>query len=337
VATDRQAALRGLPAERRRVYRRRRLAVAAPALALLVLLVTVIRGTDDTSERRDGAAASAPEASAAPRPSELPGGGREIFPASRVVAFYGAPQDEALGALGIGSPAQAADRLAKQAKPYARSDRPALPAFELLATVANADPGQDELYRTRQSPGLVRRYLDAARAAGALLILDIQPGRANFMSETRAFEEFLREPDVSLALDPEWHIGPGEVPGETLGSVTAADVNRVGAYLSGIVERYDLPEKLLVVHQFTFDMIEDRDELQDHPGVELTLNVDGFGGQEVKVQKYDEFTADAKRPVAKGAAERPNGFKLFYEEDVGLMTPREVLGLEPAPDFVVYE
>ena len=32
-----------------------------------------------------------------------------------------------------------------------------------------------------------------------------------------------------------------------------------------------------------------------------------------------------------------NGFKLFFREDTGLMSPRDVLGLRPAPDVVVYE
>lgn len=76
-----------------------------------------------------GASANSPETA----PPELPGGGREIFPDRLVVGFYGAPQDEALGALGIGTPAEAARRLERQAKPYETASRPVLPAFELLA------------------------------------------------------------------------------------------------------------------------------------------------------------------------------------------------------------
>ncbi len=138
--------------------------------------------------------------------------------------------------------------------------------------------------------GVVRKYLEAARKADALLILDIQPGRSNFMTEIKAYEKFLREPDVSLALDPEWHVGPEEIPGQTIGSVTAQEVNEVAAYLSDIVRDGNLPEKLLVVHQFTEDMIENREKLEEHPGVALTLNVDGFGTQEQKIAKYDGFT-----------------------------------------------
>ncbi len=267
---------------------------------------------------------------AAPLP-QLPRGGRSIFPESRVVGFYGAPQDEELGVLGIGSPASVARRLERQARPYAEGPaaRPTLPAFELIAVIANASAGDDGRYRTRQEPDTIRRYLAAARRARALLVLDIQPGRADFLEELRALEGYLAEPEVSVALDPEWHMGEGEVPGETIGSMTADEVNAISARLSEIVRRGRLPEKLLVVHQFTKDMVENRERLRRYPGVELVLNVDGFGDRTLKVDKYDEFV--------RGRDPARHGFKLFYREDTGLMAPRDVLSLRPQPEFVVYE
>ena len=228
-----------------------------------------------------------------PERAELPGGGRQIFPARRVVAFYGAPQDEELGVLGIGTPDQAAQKLERQARPYARPGRPVLPAFELIATVAANAPGDDGLYRTRQDDEVIRRYLRAARRAGALLLLDIQPGRADFLTEAQALERWLREPDVSLALDPEWRMDAGEVPGQTIGEVDAEEVNAVSAWLAGIVRRGDLPQKLLLVHRFTEAMVE-RPELLTRPrGIAMTLNVDGFGTSEQKVAKYRD-----SRPAA---------------------------------------
>lgn len=261
---------------------------------------------------------------------ELPGGGRQILPDRRVIALYGAPQSPELGALGIGSPASAAERLRRQARPYERGRRPVLLAFELIASIANADPGEDGMYRTRQSPAVIRRYLRAARRAGAILILDIQPGHGDFLEEIRAFDEFLREPDVSLALDPEWSLRPPAAPGTEIGSTDAETVNEAAYYLSNIVRAGDLPEKLLVVHQFTEGMITGRERLRrDYPGVELVLNVDGFGTRELKEAKYRDFTR-AERQFT-------YGFKLFYEEDTGLMSPRQVLALRPAPALVVYE
>ena len=265
------------------------------------------------------------------RPPQLPGGGRSILPGHRVVAFYGAPEDPRLGTLGVGTPDQAAQRLLAQAQAYARYSprRPVMPAFELLATIAQASPGADGSYRMRQPSAVIARYLAAARRVHALLILDIQPGRSSFMAEARALRRWLVLPDVSLALDPEWSMAPGQVPGQEIGSTTAAVVNQVASYLSGIVVRYNLPQKLLIVHRFTQGMIGDVAGLRDHPGVALTLNVDGWGQRAAKISKYELF-----------AHRQPgiyNGFKLFYHQDVDLLSPLEVLALAPAPDVILYQ
>ena len=246
-----------------------------------------------------------------------------------MVAFYGAPQDRELGVLGIGSPARAARRLERQARPYARRGRPVLPAFELIAAIVTSEAGDGGDHSIRQEPATIRRYLRAARAHRMLMLLDIQPGYAPFLQEAEALEQFLKEPDVSLALDPEWSMDPPQLPGQEIGSTDAATINEVSRYLSGIVRRYDLPQKLLVVHRFTGDMIEAEHDLERHPGVALVVNVDGFGDRPNKISKYNEFTNDLQR--------RFNGFKLFYEEDVNLMKPKQVLRLRPQPDLVVYE
>ena len=149
------------------------------------------------------------------------------------------------------------------------------------------------------------------------------------MREVRALRRFLEEPDVSLALDPEWSMAPGQVPGQQIGSTDAAAVNEVSGYLSRIVRAGNLPQKLLVVHRFTQDMIRNEHRLRRHHGVALTVNVDGFGDRPNKIAKYREFTH--------GRQDRHHGFKLFYAEDTVLMTPRQVLRLRPRPDLVVYE
>ena len=320
---DLEARRRRREEARRRTRRRRRLAfavaVGAAAAGIAGIALATV-GSDDTV----GEVEPAP-----PPPPELPRGGRRIFPDHTVVAFYGAPQTEELGALGVGTPAAAARRLQRQARPYRRAGRPVLPAFELIATIVQAAAGEDGDYSERQTPRTVRRYLRAARARRALLILDIQPGRAPFMREVRAFRRFLEEPDVSVALDPEWSMASGQLPGQQIGSTDAETVNRVSRYLSRIVRAGDLPQKLLVVHRFTQDMIRGDDRLERHRGVALTVNVDGFGNRANKISKYREFT--------RGRRDRHHGFKLFYEEDTNLMTPRQVLRLRPRPELIVYE
>jgi hypothetical protein len=320
---DDEARRRRREEDRRRMYRRRRQAAAGAAVVAVLLLVG--GGLLAFGGGGDGDPAARPE----PRPAVLPRGGRTILPDFRVVAHYGAPQDDELGILGIGPPRRAARRLERQAGPYARRGRPVLPAFELIAAIVTSEPGEGGDHSMRQDDATIRRYLRAARAHRMLLLLDIQPGYAPFLQEAKALERWLREPDVGLALDPEWSMKPPLLPAQEIGSTDAAAVNGVSDYLAEIVQRHDLPQKLLVVHRFTGDMIENEHELERKPGVALVVNVDGFGDQPNKIAKYREFTRDRPR--------RFNGFKLFYNEDVNLMKPRQVLRLRPQPDLVVYE
>ena len=160
-------------------------------------------------------------------------------------------------------------------------------------------------------------------------LFDIQPGRGDFLSEAQRLNRWLLEPDVGLALDPEWHVREGEVPGQKIGSVTADEVNEVTSYVSNIVAKHDLPEKLFVIHQFTQDMIKDKERVARPKGLAVTMNVDGFGDRPNKISKYDAFTSEATR--------FHDGFKLFYEEDTNLMSPGAVLQMRPPPDLVVYE
>ena len=262
-------------------------------------------------------------------PPELPRGGRKLFPHYRVVGFYGAPQDKELGALGIGAPDAMARRLRKAARPFRRGGRPIMPAFELIAVVASGAPGGDGSYSYRQKRSVIDTYLAAARRAKALLVLDIQPGHSDFIAEVKRLAPYLEQPDVALALDPEWHVPPGAIPGKVIGSVDASDVNRVSSYVSRIVRRRNLPQKLLLIHQFTESMIRDKPSLKKHRELALTINVDGFGDPPNKVAKYTEFANDSKR--------FHKGFKLFYEEDTDLMAPAAVLAMRPRPEVIVYE
>jgi hypothetical protein len=290
-------------------------------VAAAVAVLTAGSPSSGDQAARDGATPPPP-------PPQLPRGGREILPRYRIVAYYGAPQDVELGALGIGRPDQAVARLEKQAKPYAAGGRPVMPVLELIAVVAAHDPGDGGRYNLRQPDSVIRRYLKAARRAKALLVLDIQPGRSDFFTETTRLRKWLRKPDVGLALDPEWRVTDAQVPGQVIGRVDSRELNATTAWLSQLITRDRLPQKLVIVHQFTDDMV-DETALKARPGEAIVLNADGFGTRAVKVSKYKRFTRQAPG--------FEQGFKLFYKEDVGIMTPRQVLRLKPRPDVVVYE
>jgi hypothetical protein len=314
------------------VYRRRRIVaivLGAVGAALLVFAITQLTGSNAAEPAKSSP--DAPKAQATPKPKplvELPRGGRTILPNFRVVAYYGAPQDDELGALGIGSTTQMTKKLMRAAKPFARKSRPVMPAMELIAVVAAAHPGEGDRYNLRQPDSVIRRYLKAARKAKALLILDIQPGRSDFFTESKRLRKWLKEPDVGLALDPEWRMGPGQVPGQVIGRVSAREVNATSAWLDQLVTRYKLPQKLFLVHEFTDDMVAEP-ELKERKGLAYVLNVDGFGTQALKIAKYKGF--------AKESTTFRRGFKLFYHEDVGMMSAAQVMRLQPRPDVVVYE
>ena len=314
------------------VIRQRRIvaAIALAALAaLLVFAITQLTGSDAAEPPKTATKGKADAKPAAtPKPIELPRGGRTILPDYRVVAYYGAPQDKQLGALGIGSPTAMTKKLVKQSKGYERKSRPVMPAMELIAVVAAAHPGEGGRYNLRQPDSVIKRYLKAARKAKALLILDVQPGRSDFFTETKRLRKYLKEPDVGLALDPEWRMKPDQIPGKVIGSVTAPEVNATSDWLNKLTKRYKLPQKLLLIHQFTDDMVPEQ-QLKERDQLAYVLNVDGFGTQSLKVAKYKSF-------VAQSPGFR-RGFKLFYSEDTNTMTPAEVMGLQPRPDVVVYE
>jgi hypothetical protein len=258
----------------------------------------------------------------------LPRGGRQLLPKWRVVAYYGGPNGPALGVLGSGPPDAVWPRLAREAGRWSSPRRPVLPAYELIAVVANAGPGPDGRYRSRIAHRDIQRYLASARRHQALLVLDIQPGRADFPSEARLLERWLVEPDVALAIDPEWRMAPGEVPGQKIGSVAAAEVNAVSGWLDGLTARHRLPQKLLLVHQFTTGMIRGKAAVQARPNLAIVFNMDGFGHQAAKLAKYRVMAADRRFAL---------GFKLFYRQDIDLFTPGELLAVKPAPSVLEFQ
>ncbi|GAA4681566.1 hypothetical protein [Nocardioides nanhaiensis] len=324
---------------------RSRAVLGAAALALVVLLgVAVLTrvldgdgedgggepaarpGVSEATSSTDRGAASPPGAR---RVLRLPSGGQHHFTKNRfLVAYYGTAGTDALGVLGEGTPARVHPRLLRAARDFAGPDRPVQPVYELIVTVADATPGRDGDYSHDIARASVQRYIDAAHRHGALLLLDIQPGRSDFLTVAKRWKWALQDPYVGLALDPEWRMGPREVPGRTIGSVDATEVNEVSSWLSGVVERQQLPEKLLVVHQFRTDMLTRPRLVKQREGLALVQHVDGFGTPGQKRATY-------------GTVARPGtftmGFKLFYDEDRPRMSARDVLALDPQVRFVSFQ
>ncbi|SCK17627.1 hypothetical protein YWIDRAFT_04357 [Streptomyces sp. SceaMP-e96] len=324
---------------------RRQLLAASTAAGLGLL--TACAGT---SSRADSASRASPPGGPGPsspsgpsgsapsgRPAkrrrpELPRGGRELFPRYRLVGFCGLPGAAALGRLGTGDPKRRAAEAEKVAHSYAAGREP-LPALELLATVANSSAGPDGMYRSRTPDATIRRFHRVARDRRGLLLLNIQPGRARVLDEVKALRDWLVHPDVGIALDPEWDMGRGEVPGDTYGHTDGHELTEVARYLSGLVEAHDLPQKPLVFHQVATSVVSKQSALRPQPGVALIKSADGIGSPGLKRGTWRKLVDDLPDGLH-------TGFKLFYEEDAEgsrLMTPKEVLALRPQPEYVMYE
>ena len=216
----------------------------------------------------------------------------------------------------------------------ARSGREILPVVEVIATVVQGSSGRDGKYRVRLTDAQISKYLKAARKHRAVLLLNLQPGRSEFITEAKAFQKWLKEPDVGVALDPEWAMDRGQRPGGVYGHTTGAELDEVSRYLSGLVKQYNLPQKVMVYHQVARSVVRQESGLKQHAGVVAIKSVDGLGHPGPKKNTYRVVTKSTPKFVHAG-------FKLFFTEDRRhggrLMTPPEVLRLKPKPEYVMYE
>ena len=253
-------------------------------------------------------------------------------PEAQVVAFYGYPGVRAMGVLGHGAPAEVAAEVAVWAERYDRLNGPrgAIGAFHLITGVAQASPTSDGRWLSRMSHERIATYVEAAREHGMLLFLDNQIGWSDPLAEVQLLETFLKEPHVHMALDPEFATEPlGVRPGLAIGGIRGSQVNEVLEYLSALVESEGLPTKILMVHQFAGRMLRDRDVIEPHPGVELSIDMDGIGTPRAKLYGYGLYAATEP-------SQRP-AFKLFFTQDTPLMTPQEVQAMDPVPDVIIYQ
>ncbi len=263
---------------------------------------------------------------------QLPGGGQTIFHDKRYVALYGSPVTAALGVLGEQGPAASARRAAKVAATYEPfTDDRVVPAFEIIATVASGSAGGDGDYSREWGVDTLRPLVDEAAERGILVILDLQPGRADFLSQAERYEELLLEPHVGLALDPEWRLAPDEVHLEQIGSVDVAEVNATLAWLGELTEANDLPQKMVLLHQFRTSMIRDREDLDlSHDSLAVLVQMDGDGTLGQKLATWRALLADAPEGLR-------FGWKNFYDEDEPTPTPEQTFAVRPTPWWVSYQ
>jgi hypothetical protein len=266
---------------------------------------------------------------------QVPGGGFYILPKDhlrRYVSYYGNPETVALGALGEQGPAETLDVMQPLLDAYAGDGAQVVPAFEIIASVASAGPTEDDDYSYEWPADTFSDWIDFAAANGVYVVLDLQPGRDDFLSQAVQYEELLKLPFVGLAIDPEWRLKDNQVHLRQVGTVDASEINQTVNWLADLVHDNGLPQKMVVVHQFRTSMVTNRSELVERPEIQMIVQMDGDG---LEAQKDDTWAA-----LLRGAedAHWAWGWKNFFDEDEpGPPTPESTMSKVPTPVYVSYQ
>ena len=304
---------------------RRRFAQGAAAAAGSLLLPGTLGAQESSLDIPPSQNTSTPAA---------PIGGRfneGLLPEHRLIMYYGFPENPNMGILGEHPPEELLPKLLEQKAEYEAviNDRPWKAGFELIASVAQRDPGPDGKYVADTSGEFLDAYTQFTEENDMYLLLDVQCGLKTPKEDYAGLERWLRYDHVHLAIDPEFHILPGETPGIELGSIDAADVTEAQQWCVDIANKYGTSRKMLLIHQFNVYSISNKDKIKPMHGVDLVLNMDGFGPPHMKLDTWGVVVQ--QQPI------EYNGIKLFYDQDKPLMTPADIMALEPTPDVVNYQ
>lgn len=259
-----------------------------------------------------------------------------LLPFNRIVAYYGNFYSKDLGVLGQYPPQQMLSMLMGEVAKWQAADptTPVIPALDYIVVTAQGSAGADGKYRLRMPADQIEEAIALANQVHGIVFLDVQVGLSNVETEVPLLATYLAEPNVELALDPEFDMPNGARPDSVIGTMSAADINFAANYLAGIVRQDNLPPKILVVHRFTEQMVTNSQDITPLPEVEVIMDMDGWGTPAQKVKIYKE--------VVTGYPVQFTGLKLFYKNDLlapstRLLTPKEILNLVPQPSYIQYQ
>ncbi|MGE5313934.1 MAG: hypothetical protein ACM3Q4_04480, partial [Acidobacteriota bacterium] len=259
-----------------------------------------------------------------------------ILPFKRIVAYYGNLYSKKMGILGEYPPQEVWKRLNAEVKTWERVDpsTPVQPAIHYIAVVAQGSPMKDGKYCMRMPAAQIDSALSIAKMGNAIMFLDVQVAQSTLQAEVPKLEKYLKMPHVHLAIDPEFAMQEGKIPGRKIGTLDAADINFCSSYLTKLVNENHLPPKILIVHRFTQGMVTNYKNITTHPEVQVVMNMDGWGEPILKYSTYKDYIY--RQPV------QFTGFKLFYKNDLKkpphrMLTPPELVKLKPQPIYIQYQ
>lgn len=270
--------------------------------------------------------------------SSLQGGGGSLaervpmLANNTVVAFYGHPSSKKMGILGVYSKEEVANRIRTYANYYDQANGPdgVVPAYYII--YGTCWPGGEIGYLKSST---LEEYIVYAQSRGMIVFVDHQIGKYSVKEAMEEILPFLKYPNVHLAIDPEWRT---LIPMKEIGSITADELNQAQRIMQDYMIANAIPGiRMLVVHQFQDKMIANRDRVRaDYDRVLLVHTADGFGSPAVKRTSYANNTKAANMPV--------KGFKLFFKSDFPLagwdnpiLSPAEVMALDPRPSLIMYQ
>ena len=255
-----------------------------------------------------------------------------ILANNTVVAFYGHPFSQKMGILGLFPKEEIAAQVKGWARQYDEVNGPdgAIAAFYII--YGTCWPGGDIGYL---KDSVLEEYIQYALSQNMIVFVDHQIGKYTVKEAMEKILPFLKYPNVHLAIDPEWRT---LIPMKEIGSISADELNQAEKMMQDYIVANDIPGiRMLVVHQFHEKMIREREKVRaDQERVLLVHTADGFGSPSLKKSTYSMISKADNMPV--------KGFKLFFKSDFPfagydkpLLSPQEVMELDPRPSLIIYQ
>jgi hypothetical protein len=257
-----------------------------------------------------------------------------LFKSNHIIAYYGHPQSRHMGIVGRYSKEQLAERIKATVARYDKvnGEKGVIPAFYLI--YGTAQPAGNIYIMPDQ---MVESYIHFAATNGILMILDHQIGRFTPQQAIEKLLPFLKYPNVHLAFDAEWRTTR---PLKEIGFVTGQELNIAQAMIRDYMIKHDISGKrALIFHEFNTRMIRSRDDARsDYDPVVLIHSTSGWGSPSMKLGTHSRNALATNIPW--------KGFKLWYDHgdtrpgahiDRPVMTPEQVLALDPQPVLIMYQ
>jgi hypothetical protein len=244
------------------------------------------------------------------------------------VALSGRPHTQTLGTWGQQPLAQTIEKAKAKAKLYENawgSGKHVTPGFDLIYEMATSSPGKDGKYVIRLSEKVLLEYISAAQEHGIAVFIDVQLGKRTPAQSVKPLLKYLKYDNVHIAVDPEFSVDDLSVrPGKKIGSITGPQINAVQDMMRDYIKANGIQDdKILLVHMFTEHMVTQKKAIRYTDRIHLVMHLDGHGSPALKIKTYNGLYTDARASMVVG------GFKVFYKQDKPMMTPKQVLGLEP--------